>query len=83
MSVLLSHPILASILASSALSYLATLVVLLRTKKIVYGYEDHTGFHSEPVPESLIVPADEVCPSWLNASMRERFMASGLMLRTA
>jgi hypothetical protein len=43
MNALSTHPILGSVLIFAALSHAACIVLMLRLKKVSYGYEDENG----------------------------------------
>ena len=82
MNALSTHPILGSVLILAALSHAAFIVLMLRLKKVSYGYEDQTGFHFSDVDDSVIVPVDEVRPSWVDAKIFDRLLDQGVSLRT-
>ena len=54
---------------------------MLRIKKVSYGYEDENGFHFISASDSVIVPVDEVRPSWANAEIFDRLLDQGVQLR--
>jgi hypothetical protein len=60
MNALSTHPILGSVLIFAALSHLACIVLMLRLKKVSYGYEDENGSHFISASDSAIVSVDEV-----------------------
>jgi len=81
MNALSVHPILGSALILAALSHMACIVLMLRLNKVSYGYEDKNGFHYINADDSIIVPVDEVRPSWANSEIFDRLLDRGVQLR--
>ena len=82
MNALSAHPILGSILILAAISHVACIVLMLTLDKIKYGYEDQNGFHFINARDSVIVPVDEVRPSWANSEIFDRLTHQGVSIRT-
>jgi hypothetical protein len=55
---------------------------MLRLKKVSHGYEDQNGFHYVSASEAVIVPVDEVRPSWANDKVFDRLLDQGVSLRS-
>ena len=81
MNALSTHPFLGSALILAAVSHIACIVLMLRLKKVSYGYEDQTGFHFINAGDSVIVPVDEVRPSWVDSEIFDRLLDRGVHLR--
>ena len=83
MNALSIHPFLGSVLILAALSHIACIILMLRLNKVSYGYQDSNGFHFINAGDSVIVPVDEVRPSWVDAEIFDRLLDRGVQLRRA
>jgi hypothetical protein len=81
MNALSTHPFLGSVLILAALSHIACIVLMLRLNKVSYGYEDQNGFHFINADDSIIVPVDEIRPSWVDSEIFDRLLDRGVQLR--
>lgn len=71
---MLSHPIFLTIVITVGFLYISgACVMLFQIRNARAGYEDEEGFHFSDPMDDVVVPADEIRPSWFTGALAERF----------